>query len=127
MLACILNTKPEKSFSSGAMVRSSLSLGMGGGAMSTKQSSNSCTPKLFNADPKNTGCCSPFKYASRSKLGYTSRTNSNSSNKVSLALEPIAISSSGLSICSIRLLWLMVVFCSPSNKRIFSFHRLYIP
>jgi hypothetical protein len=43
--------------------RESLSLGLGVGAISIKQSNNSLTPKLFKAEPKNTGCNFPSKYS----------------------------------------------------------------
>ena len=36
-------------------------LGLGEGAISIKQSSNSLTPKLLSAEPKKTGCCFPSK------------------------------------------------------------------
>ena len=52
IFACILNTKPLKSFSLGLTNRESLSLGLGVGAISIKQSNNSLTPKLFKAEPK---------------------------------------------------------------------------
>jgi len=35
--------------------------GRGAGACSTKKSSSSCTPKLFTAEPKNTGVCLPAR------------------------------------------------------------------
>ena len=59
MFACILNTNPENSFSSGFTSLVSLDFGCGFGAILTKQSNNSLTPKLFKADPKNTGCNPP--------------------------------------------------------------------
>ena len=37
--------------------------------ISVKQSNNSFTPKLFNAEPKKTGCKEPFKYSSLLNLG----------------------------------------------------------
>ena len=39
------------------------------GAISTNVSSSSCTPKLFYADPKNTGAISPFRYSSTLNSG----------------------------------------------------------
>src|SRR5690606_24929510 len=55
IFAWILNTNPDNFSSVGSTSRVSDSLARGDGAISTKQSSNSRTPKLFNADPKNTG------------------------------------------------------------------------
>ena len=69
MFAWILNTKPVNFFSSGFTSRVSDVFGLGSGAISTKQSSNSRTPKLFNAEPKNTGCNSPLRYSSWLNLG----------------------------------------------------------
>ena len=69
ILAWILNTKPVIFSSLESTRRISACLGCGCGAISTKQSNNSLTPKLFKAEPKNTGCNSPFKYESTSNLG----------------------------------------------------------
>jgi len=56
MLACILNMNPENLFSLGFIILSSLILSIGAGAIEIKQFNNSFTPKLFNAEPKKTGC-----------------------------------------------------------------------
>ena len=61
ILACILNTNPVKSFSFAFTNLSSDIFGLGVGAISIKQSNNSRTPKLFNAEPKKTGCNRPSK------------------------------------------------------------------
>ena len=54
--------KPRKlAFSEGLIILSSLILSVGAGAIEMKQFNNSLTPKLFKADPKNTGCCLHFK------------------------------------------------------------------
>lgn len=55
MFAVILNMNPLNVGSSGCMVFSSAVVGPGGGAICTKQSSSSFTPKLLSADPKKTG------------------------------------------------------------------------
>ena len=55
MLACTLNTKPEKGASSGRGTPSTSSRGDGEGTSSTTASSSLRTPKLVSADPKNTG------------------------------------------------------------------------
>ena len=59
MLACILNTKPVIRSSAGSTERVSVGDGPGDGAIRTKQSSSSRTPKLLIAEPKNTGASSP--------------------------------------------------------------------
>ena len=61
MLACILKTKPVNFSSSGDTIRSSVSRGRGVGAISIKQSSISRIPKLFKAEPKNTGASCPCR------------------------------------------------------------------
>ena len=83
--------------SSGRTILSSAFLATGGGAISTKQSSSSLTPKLLMAEPKNTGESCPWRYFSRSKSGYTSVTISTSSLRVSAAALPRCWSSSGTS------------------------------
>ena len=65
MFAWILNTKPLNVSSSGLTRRLTASRGPGGGACATKRSSNSCTPKLLIAEPKNTGVCLPARYSRR--------------------------------------------------------------
>ena len=60
-LACILKTNPENLSSSGLMNLKSVSLPLGEGEISQNVSNNSLTPKLFTAEPKNTGATSPFK------------------------------------------------------------------
>ena len=52
MLAVILKIKPVNLGSSGITSRSSACTGRGAGAISTKQLSSSCTPKLFKAEQK---------------------------------------------------------------------------
>ena len=49
--------------------RSSAFVGRGLGAISTKQLSSSCTPKLLSAEPKNTGATSALRYWSTSNSG----------------------------------------------------------
>ena len=61
MLAWILNTKPVNVSSSGATTRPVVARACGPGACSTKKSSSGCTPKLFTAEPKNTGACLPAR------------------------------------------------------------------
>ena len=61
MLAVILKLKPLNFGSSGLTVRSSANVGRGLGAICTKQSNSSFTPKLFSADPKKTGATSASK------------------------------------------------------------------
>ena len=61
MLAWILKMKPVNFDSSGATIREEVSRGLGLGAMSTKVSSISCTPKLLTALPKNTGANLPSR------------------------------------------------------------------
>ena len=74
--------------SSGFTTRSSALVGRGEGAISTKQSSNSCTPKLFKAEPKKTGAVSAALYEALSKVGYTSFTSSRSSRNLEASLSP---------------------------------------
>ena len=59
MLAWILNTKPENFGSLGATLRVFAGRASGAGDNSTTASSSDCTPKLFTAEPKNTGVCFP--------------------------------------------------------------------
>ena len=61
MFACILNMKPENVCVSGVTIPSVVGRDLGGGAISIKQSSNSLTPKLFNAEPKKAGVTFPDK------------------------------------------------------------------
>ena len=67
MFAWILKTKPEKAVSSGETIRVIAARGPGGGAISTKASRSSRTPKLLMALPKNTGVWLPFRYSSWEK------------------------------------------------------------
>ena len=84
ILACTLNTTPEKPASSGCMVFSCTCLftvkwlirGLGDGAKSTKASNTSMTPKLFTPEPKNTGVCLPARNASLSNAGEAPVANS---------------------------------------------------
>ena len=71
------------------MVLFSVDLPCGNGEMSIKESSNSWTPKLFKAEPKNTGAIFPSRYFSLSNSSYTPSTNSTSSFKISVASSPI--------------------------------------
>ena len=87
-MACILNTKPLNFSSSGLTNLESDSFGLGVGAISTKQSKSSLTPKLFKAEPKKTGCKFPAKYSALSNSGYTSEINSSSSLNVSAGFLP---------------------------------------
>ena len=52
-------TNPVNFFSSGSTTRTSVWRGCVLGAISVKVSNNSCTPKLFTAEPKKTGAISP--------------------------------------------------------------------
>ncbi len=61
MLACILNTNPVIFASEGSTARVSVVEGRGEGAMRMKHSRSSRTPKLFTADPKNTGASVPLR------------------------------------------------------------------
>ena len=61
ILAWILNTKPDILASFGLTNLVSESFGLGDGAIAIKQSKSSLTPKLFNAEPKKTGCSFPSK------------------------------------------------------------------
>ena len=53
--------------------------GRGDGAMRIKHSRSSRTPKLFTAEPKNTGARRPARYCSRLNSSYTPSTRSTSS------------------------------------------------
>ena len=59
MLAWILKMKPVIFGSEGSTGRVSVGAGRGEGAMRTKHSNNSRTPKLLTAEPKKTGASSP--------------------------------------------------------------------
>ncbi len=61
IFAWILKTKPEKFGSFGSTSLLAAARALGGGAISTKASSSSLTPKLFTADPKNTGVWLAFR------------------------------------------------------------------
>ena len=124
MFACILNTKPENSFSSGLTSLVSLDFGCGFGAISTKQSNSSRTPKLFKADPKNTGCNSPWRYCSLLNFGYTSSISSSSSLIVSAGFWPIRSSRSLEEMSSISMVSSMFLRLSPLNKLMFFSQRL---
>ena len=63
MLACILNTKPVILGRRERRCGSRWSRGAARGLCVMKHSSNSRTPKLFTAEPKNTGATSPRRYA----------------------------------------------------------------
>ena len=59
--AYLTEMKPVNFGSSGFTMRSTAFVGRGDGAISTKQSSSSCTPKLFSAEPKKTGAKMPSR------------------------------------------------------------------
>ena len=94
ILACTLNTTPEKAEASGCTswvascfwTMSELTLERGEGAMSTSASSTSMTPKLFTPEPKNTGVCCAAKKAWVSKLGEAPVASSMLSMAVSKSL-----------------------------------------
>ncbi len=85
ILACTLKTKPETAFSSGSIGRGSAGCGRGGGARSATPRSNSRTPKLLRALPKNTGVRCPSRYAVRSKGGQRPCAISTCSRRVAIA------------------------------------------
>ncbi len=79
MLACTLNTKAVNGCSARTSPLPASGRGPGAGAKSRNSSRNSDTPKLFTAEPKNIGDCSPRRKASRSKAGRTWSISSTSS------------------------------------------------
>ena len=95
ILAWILNTNPEKPSSSGFISLSSATVGLGDGAILTKQSSNSLTPKVLRAEAKNTGATLPSRYSSTLNSGYTPSMSSRSSRSFSASASPTASSIRG--------------------------------
>ena len=119
MFACILNTNPVIAFSLASTKRSSAFLDRGVGAIWIKQSNNSRTPKLLRADPKKTGCWSPFRYSSLLNFGYTPHTNSRLSLNSDAALLPIILSSSGFVTSSKAIVSSIFFLLSPLKRLIF--------
>jgi hypothetical protein len=97
MFAWILKTKPEKDSSSGETIRVVVGRGPGAGAISTKASSSSRTPKLLIALPKKTGVWLPFRYSSWEK-GLAAPSISAISSRSCSAWLPRSSSSLGSSI-----------------------------
>ena len=64
MFACILNTNAENFSLKGSMISSPAILGSGGIVMRRKLSKNGSMPKLFSAEPKNTGLSLPERTSS---------------------------------------------------------------
>ena len=84
MFAWILKQNAVNLSSIGSTTRSSAPTARGEGALATRKSSNSCTPTVLYAEPKNTGANSPRRYASLSNFGYTSSAISRSSASLPL-------------------------------------------
>lgn len=127
MLACILNTNPVNFSSSGSTWRTSDVLGRGDGAISTNVSRSSDTPKLFSAEPKNTGCCSPARYFSSENSGYMPVASSRSSRNFDACRPPISSSSLPDDMSSISTDSPIFCFDAPENSFTFFPHILYMP
>ncbi len=79
MFAWILKMKPENAGFSGAISMPPMMRDFGAGACFRKPSSNSCTPKLLMALPKNTGVLLPASTAASSKTSPAVSSISSSS------------------------------------------------
>ena len=125
MFAVILNMNPENLFSSGLMSRSTACVGRGHGAISTKQFNISWTPKLFSAEPKNTGAILPSRYPSLSNSEYTPSISSRSERNFSAKGVPMCLSSSSV---FISISTFSVTICLDGWKRLRLFsYILYTP
>ena len=90
IFACILNTKAEKSFSTGSISSPSLFLGSGVVVILRKCFKKISTPKFVSADPKNTGVSFPSLTFSSSKAAPAISISSMSSLSFSYAASPIS-------------------------------------